>query len=98
LPAGWNTRLQRIQNVRTNGRVGYCLDVLDLFMAKAVADREKDRIFNMALLQHGFVTSAKAIAMVSQMPIDEAAKGRLRTRIQRWTRALKEQGHLITDE
>jgi hypothetical protein len=31
--------------------VGYCLDVLDLFMSKALANREKDREFNMALLR-----------------------------------------------
>lgn len=43
LPEGWKSRLQRIQNARTNGRVGYCLDVIDLFMAKTAANREKDR-------------------------------------------------------
>jgi hypothetical protein len=64
LPTGWETRLQRIQNAGTNGRVAYCLDVLDLFMAKAVADRDKDRIFNMALLQHGFVAPGRAIETV----------------------------------
>lgn len=46
LPEGWRDRLQRVQSRATNGRVGYCLDVLDLFMAKAVANREKDREFN----------------------------------------------------
>lgn len=67
-------------------------------MAKAVADRDKDRIFNMALLQYGFVAPDKALEMVDDMPIDKAAKGRLRARIKRWTKTLREQGHPIADE
>jgi len=42
-----------VQNEGTEGKVGYCLDVLDLFMAKLAANREKDREFNMALLHYG---------------------------------------------
>ena len=37
LPAGWMQRVHRIQNRNTQDRIGYCLDVLDLFLAKAVA-------------------------------------------------------------
>jgi hypothetical protein len=29
LPKDWMTRVHRVQNNNTNGRVGYCLDVLD---------------------------------------------------------------------
>ena len=43
LPAGWMQRVHRIQNRNTQDRIGYCLDVLDLFLAKVVAAREKDR-------------------------------------------------------
>lgn len=46
-------RVHRVQNSNTNGRVGYCLDVLDLFLAKAAAGREKDREFCMALFEYG---------------------------------------------
>lgn len=45
LPSGWMTRVHRVQNPATNGRVGYCLDVVDLFMSKATAARDKDREF-----------------------------------------------------
>ncbi|KAA0178591.1 hypothetical protein KZ686_24385 [Cupriavidus cauae] len=95
LPAGWQSRLQRIQTSGTNGRVAYCLDVLDLFMAKAAADRDKDRVFCMALIQHGYVSPDAAINRVNDMPMERAAQGRLRARIKRWTKALREQGHEI---
>src|SRR5256885_13162145 len=49
LASGWQNRLHRIQNGNTNDRVGYCLDVLDLFLSKAQAGRDKDRVFCMAL-------------------------------------------------
>ena len=53
VPAGWMQRVHRIQNRNTQDRIGYCLDVLDLFLAKVVAAREKDREFCIALLQYG---------------------------------------------
>lgn len=60
LPLGWEGRLHRVQSEKgTNGRLGLCLDVIDLFMSKAAANREKDREFNLALLQHGFVKSGR---------------------------------------
>lgn len=31
LPSNWMSRVHRIQNGNTNDRVGYCLDVVDLF-------------------------------------------------------------------
>lgn len=98
LPAGWQRRLQRIQTPGTNGRVGYCLDVVDLFMAKAVADRDKDRVFCMALIQHGYVSPLTAIARVEDMPIERAAQGRLRARIKRWTKALRDHGHAFAPD
>ena len=47
------------------------LSVLDLFMAKAAANREKDREFNMSLLRFGYVKAAAAIHMVASMPVDD---------------------------
>ena len=92
LPEGWKDRLQRVQTQATEGRVGYCLDVLDLFMAKTVANREKDREFNMALLRLGYVNSAAAIDMVAVMPVDAKAKRDMRIRIRRWVKLLKDRG------
>lgn len=92
LPRGWKDRLQRVQSPATNGRIGYCLDVLDLFMAKTVANREKDREFNIALMRHGYVSPQTAIGMVALMPVDDSAKKAMRARIRRWVRILEERG------
>ena len=70
LPAGWRDRLTRIQSDQTDGRVGLCLDVLDLFLSKCVANREKDRIFNKALLAHKWVDVEEALARLPEMPLD----------------------------
>lgn len=98
LPAGWLSRVHRVQNVNTNGRLGFCLDVLDLFMSKTAAGRDKDREFCMALLAHAYVTPAKALGMVAQMPLGNDAQRRLRATIRRWARALREAGHQIADD
>jgi hypothetical protein len=97
LPEGWKNRLQRVQNEATEGKVGYCLDVLDLFMAKLVANREKDREFNMALLHYGYVKTNEAIDMVVLMPVNDATKRDMRARIRRWAKALKERGYEFSD-
>lgn len=98
LPSGWIARVHRVQNSNTNGRVGYCLDVLDLFMSKAAAGRDKDREFCMALLEYAYVTPAKALAMVACMPVGKDEQRRLRAAIRRWVKALREAGHEIPDD
>ena len=85
LPSGWINRVHRVQNAATGGRVGYCLDVIDLFMAKAAAARDKDREFCVALLAHGYVTPAQALDLVSKMPMDVEQQRRLRATIRRWS-------------
>ncbi|MCE4557066.1 DUF6036 family nucleotidyltransferase [Roseateles cellulosilyticus] len=93
LPAGWLQRVYRVQSAATNDRVGYCLAVVDLFMSKAAADRDKDREFNMGLLKHGFVSATEALALVPSMPLDDAEKRRLGARIRRWVKTLRDAGH-----
>ena len=95
LPDGWKRRLRRIQSRATDGRVGYCLDVIDLFMAKTAANREKDREFNIALMRHGFVTPQAAIDMVALMPVHDSAKKAMRARIRRWVKILEERGYRV---
>lgn len=89
LPDGWMNRVHRVQNQNTNGRVGYCLDVVDLFLSKAAAARDKDREFCMALLAHGYLEPKSAIALVPQMPLEEDERARLKSRIQRWVKAVQ---------
>lgn len=88
-------RVHRVQNAATNDRVGCCLDVADLFMSKAAAGRDKDRVFCMALLQHGYVKPSQWVALLDVMSLDAEGQRRLRARIQRWSRALRDAGHDI---
>lgn len=87
LPSGWQQRLHRVQSAATNDRVGYCLDLVDLFLSKAAAGRDKDRLFCIALMQHGHVASADALDRVTDMPLDEGGMRRLRAAINRWSKA-----------
>lgn len=89
LPQGWLTRVCRVQNSNTGDRVGYCLDVRDLFLAKAAAGREKDREFCIALIQHGYVTMDQVLALVPTMPLDSKDLKSLRARILRWSKAIE---------
>jgi hypothetical protein len=87
LPSGWQQRLYRVQSAATNGRVGYCLDLVDLFLSKAAAGRDKNRLFCIAMLQHGHVQPADAFARLSDMPLDDDARRRLRAAVKRWIKA-----------
>ena len=66
------------------------LDVADLFMSKAAAARDKDRVFCIALLEHRYVTPAQVLALVALMPLDAEAQRRLRATIRRWLKRLSE--------
>ncbi len=67
LPRGWQTRLVRLQSAATNDRVGYCLDPVDLFVSKACAARDKDAVFDKALLAHGIVTLDAALRRAADL-------------------------------
>ena len=73
----------RLQSAATNDRVGYCLDPADLFVSKACAAREKDAIFNRALLKLGIVTLDLALARAAEL--EDAAKA---ARAAAWIRRL----------
>lgn len=98
LPGEWLNRVHRVQNANTNDRIGYCLDLVDLFLSKAAAGREKDRAFCMALLEHGYVKLAQVIELVPTMPIDANRQRTLRASVRRWWKLLREAGHDIPDE
>lgn len=88
LPSNWKERVHRVQNRNTGDRVGYCLDVIDLFLSKAAARREKDREFCIALMEYGYVKAAAALDLVHLMPLDDDQKKVLRATIRRWERAV----------
>lgn len=90
LPAGWMDRVHRVQSEATNGRVGYCLDLVDLFLSKAAAGRDKDREFCMAMLAHAYVEVAAALNRVGDMPLEGARQRQLRAAIRRWAKAVED--------
>jgi hypothetical protein len=98
LPSDWMRRVHRVQNANTMDRVGYCLDVLDLFLAKAAAGREKDRDFCMALIEYGYVKPTRVLDLVPGMPINDKERRTLRARIRRWAAAAREAGHASREE
>ncbi len=57
LPDGWRDRLVRYETPATNGVVAWCLELHDLWLAKAVAGRPKDYEYCRALAREGFVNS-----------------------------------------
>ena len=97
LPRDWMQRVHRVQNRNTNDRVAYCLDVSDLFLAKAAAGREKDRAFCMALFEHGYVTPAQVLKLVPTMPLDGKKQRTLRATIRRWAKAVRDTGHDVPE-
>lgn len=58
LPEGWRERLVRYESPATNGVVAWCLELHDLWISKAIANREKDQEFCRALLEAGRVDPA----------------------------------------
>ena len=79
LPRGWQNRLIRLQSQATNLRVAYCLDPVDLFVSKACAAREKDVLFNRALLAHGIVKIDDCLARAADLTDPAEA-----TRVKHW--------------
>lgn len=83
-------RVRRVQSANTNGRVGYCLDVLELFLSKAYAGRDKHREFCIALLECGYVTVDQVLKMVPTMPLEHKQQRTLRATIRRWATAVRQ--------
>jgi hypothetical protein len=54
-------------------------------------------VFTMSAEADIYPLMCTAISRVDDMPIETAAQGRLRARIKRWTKALRDQGHAVPD-
>jgi len=81
LPAGWQQRLVAMRNANTRGATGWCLEVHDLTIAKAIAGREKDRQFVADVLANGLADRATLETRIAATPIDEAMRARVRALI-----------------
>lgn len=77
LPRGWEERLVPIRNANTRGATGWCLEIHDLLIAKAVAGREKDRVFVRDVARHRLVDEATARARLATTTLDAALRERV---------------------
>lgn len=82
LPKGWKARLVNLPEGDTNGVRGLCLDPHDLAIAKYVARREKDIVFNRELAARGIVKKAQLLELLSKTPVDEEARARIKSYIE----------------
>jgi hypothetical protein len=79
LPRGWRKRLVPYRSPATNGVTALCLEPHDLWIAKAVAGRSKDREFCRALLERGIVSGKTLRQRLGAVrSIDAAASDRIR--------------------
>lgn len=67
LPVNWKTRLVKIQNENTDLKIGYCLDVTDLAVAKLMAGRDKDWIFVEELLNQKYIQPNELILRLDEV-------------------------------
>lgn len=77
LPEGWRRRLVRVQNDNTQGAIGWCLDPVDLAVAKYVAGRAKDRPFTLEMVRRGMIDPDTFARRLQTTPIDEEQKRRV---------------------
>jgi hypothetical protein len=70
LPQGWKDRWIVVQNANTRGARGWCLEVHDLLIAKAIAGREKDLSFLNEAARHHM---AKVEILLRRLATVEAA-------------------------
>ncbi|TMA83279.1 MAG: hypothetical protein E6J72_00445 [Deltaproteobacteria bacterium] len=81
LPAGWQERLIVVRNANTRGATGWCLEINDLTIAKAVAGREKDRQFVADVLANGLADPATLEMRLAATAIDDGTRARVRALI-----------------
>lgn len=60
LPAGWESRLVRVEGPALRGARGLCLEIHDLVLSKDVAGRAKDLRFTRAAAKHGLVVRVRS--------------------------------------
>ena len=71
LPAGWESRLVRIQNPNTDLKIGFCLDPHDLAASKLAAGREKDWSFVGEMIKAEIVGITKLARRVEGLPLSD---------------------------
>jgi len=67
LPAGWRSRLVRLQSENTGGITGWCLSPVDLAVSKLLAGRAKDIDFVRAMVRSGVVDATVIASLGSEL-------------------------------
>lgn len=70
-PPDWMDRLVRYESPSTNGVVAWCIDPHDLWIAKAIAHRDKDTEFCRALAEYGTISKAKTLGLLNTMTLSD---------------------------
>lgn len=83
LPVGWSQRLISVSNANTLGKIGWCLEVHDLLIAKYVAGREKDLRFTSAAARHGLANRETLLERLAQTALQDEQRNRLLQMIER---------------
>lgn len=78
LPAGWESRVVKIQNENTDLKIGLCLEPHDLAASKLAAGREKDWPFVEGMLRHQIVNGSITQERIGLLPIAQEQKDQLR--------------------
>jgi hypothetical protein len=79
LPKGWRKRLVPFNSAATNGVTALCLELHDLWLSKAVANRAKDKEFCRALITRKLVDSDTLHTRLKQVPgLDKSTRESIR--------------------
>src|SRR5580704_1839631 len=71
VPKGWRGRLVNLPPGDTQGVLGLCLDPHDLAIAKYVAGRDKDLLFNRQLVLRGLLDQTRLLQLLEVTAIDD---------------------------
>lgn len=84
LPDGWRDRLVPVANEATLGRTGWCLEIHDLCISKLVADRDKDRAFCAAVVEHRLASVDTLAARLDATEVGPEVRARVRSWLARF--------------
>ena len=79
LPKGWRKRLVPFNSAATKGVTALCLELHDLWLSKAVANRARDKEFCRALITRKLVVSDTLHTRLKQVPgLDKSTRESIR--------------------
>ena len=83
LPQGWQDRLVPVRSESTRGATGWCVELHDLLVAKAVAGREKDLRFLESVASHGFADRKILLDRLEATQLDDDVRQAVEARLKR---------------